>query len=120
MGGWGGAWTWAWTEVNLRWERKWEAGLLAVLGRWNAGAVRAGAMGVGACACVPADLLRHSEECFSPRTQLLQRSGTCAAAQPAALAATLAAALAVACEGGGVSLCQVGTVEAVQEASVDA
>ena len=103
LGGWGGAWTWAWTEVNLRWERKWEAGLLAVLGRWNAGAVRAGAMGVGACACVPADLLRHSEECFSPRTQLLQRGGTRAAAQPAALAA----ALAVAREGGSVPVVKV-------------
>ena len=75
--------------------------------------VGAGVMGVGARACVPADLLRHSEECFSPRTQLLQRGGTRAAAQPAALAATLAAALAVAREGGSITLCQVGTVEAV-------
>ena len=62
---------------------------------------------------MPADPLGNGEERLAPRAQLLQRGGTRAAAQPAALAATLAAALAVAREGGSITLCQVGTVEAV-------
>ena len=94
--------------LNYGWERRWEAGLLAVLGfeRLGVWCVALGlgdGMRVGARACVPADLLRHSEECLSPRAQLLQRGGTRAAAQPAALAA----ALAVAREGGSVPVVKV-------------